>query len=259
MSNNADQLERHLYWLEKEDFLWAKDYLTKQGYNLVAATMTPCQVMRASDKKVYFATPGLWSFMCNRQGSWYRASPRNGQFMMMSENRLPEAMERFRDAELGVSDFQPESLPTDAELAEVVASDEYQQGKPSDWEGIGLKDAVMFKTLFTVNGFWRRGDTLKEHWVGHKANHANFLAKRFTTEIDGEAVPYSLTENSRVCSSCAEFFNLASPDSRKLVRSCPGAVTFAKAPKDVYVDVRPVKGKVAESPTEQSGQQEDPA
>lgn len=112
--------------------------------------MTPCQVMRASDKKVYFATPGLWSFMCNRQGSWYRASPRNGQFMMMSEDRLPEAMERFRDAELGVSDFQPDSLPTDAELAEVVASDEYQQGKPSDWEGIGFKDAVMFKTLFPI-------------------------------------------------------------------------------------------------------------
>jgi hypothetical protein len=76
--------------------------------------------------------------------------------------------------------------------------------------------------------------------------------RRKPSLIDGEAVPYSLTESSRVCSSCAEFFNLASPDSRKLVRSCPGAVTFAKAPRDIFVDVRPVKGKFAESPTEQS-------
>ena len=65
---------------------------------------------------------------------------------------------------------------------------------------------------------------------------------RLPTEIDGEEVPYSVTNNDGVCSSCAEFFTIISPDSRKLVRSCPGSATFGKAPKEVYVDVTPVKG-----------------
>jgi hypothetical protein len=82
------------------------------------------------------------------------------------------------------------------------------------------------------------GENLKSSWLSHRANHANFVSKVITTEIDGEAVPYTLTENKGVCSSCAEFFNVVSPDSRKLVRSCPGSIVFGGAPRDSYVDVR---------------------
>lgn len=240
MANSRGQLERHLYWLKKDDFLWAKDWLKDQGYKLAAARLTPCQVLRATEKRIYYAPPALWSLMCNRQGSWYRESKRNGQYMMMCEERLPEEMDRFRDAELNLTDFQPDTLPTRAEMEGIVASDEYQGTKPGDWEGIGISDKVMFKTFFTVNGVWGRGDNLDKHWIGHKANHANFLAKHFTTEIDGEEVPYSVTNNDGVCSSCAEFFNVNAPDTRKLVRSCPGSITFGKAPREVFVDVNPV-------------------
>ena len=52
---------------------------------------------------------------------------------------------------------------------------------------------------------------------------------------------YSVTENAEVCSSCVEFFNLVSEDSRKLVRSCPGSITLSGAKRDIYYDVRPVK------------------
>jgi len=242
MTNADKPLERHLYWLKKDDFLWAKDWLRDQGYKLAAARMTPCQVLRATEKRVYYAPPALWSFMCHRQGSWYRKSKRRGQYMMMSEQRLPAEMDRFRDAELSISDFQPDSLPTPEDMEKVVAASEYQDNKPKAWEGIGLSDAVMFKTFFTVNGVWGRGDNLDKHWIGHRANHANFLAKHFTTEIGGEEVPYSLTNNDGVCSSCAEFFNVNAPDTRKLVRSCPGSITLGKAPKEVFVDVNPVTG-----------------
>lgn len=100
----------------------------------------------------------------------------------------------------------------------------------------------MFKLFFTVTRFWGYGDNLRKHWIGHRANHANFLAKKFTTELDGEQVAYSVTGNAGVCSSCAEFFNVVSPDDRKLVRACPGSVTFGAAQRDVYYDVKPVKG-----------------
>ena len=70
---------------------------------------------------------------------------------------------------------------------------------------------------------------------------ANFLAKKYTTEVDGEQVPYSVTENSGVCSSCVEFFNITSNDSRKLVRACPGSITFSKVERNQYYDVKPVQ------------------
>ena len=62
-------------------------------------------------------------------------------------------------------------------------------------------DAMIYKTMFTVNRIWGSGDNLDKHWVGHKANHANFLAKHFTAEIDGEEVAYSLTNWPEVSSS----------------------------------------------------------
>ena len=87
----------------------------------------------------------------------------------------------------------------------------------------------------------RGGDNLKKHWLGHRANHANFLSKKVTTELDGEQVPYSVTGNEGVCSSCVEFFNVIEVDSRKLVRACPGAVTFGGAKRDIYYDIKPFK------------------
>lgn len=92
-----------------------------------------------------------------------------------------------------------------------------------------------------MTGFWRRGDNLARHWLGRRANHANFLAKRHATEIDGERGAYSVTGNAGVCSSCAEFFNVVAPDDRALVRACPGSVTIGGAERDVYYDVRPYR------------------
>lgn len=96
----------------------------------------------------------------------------------------------------------------------------------------------MFKSFFGMFRFWKRGESLKTFWLSHKANHANFVAKKYTTRIDGEDVPYSLTQNNGVCSSCAEFFNVVSPDSRKMVRSCPGSIVFGGAPRDSFMDVK---------------------
>lgn len=233
-------MTRYLYWLKKNDFQRARKFLTEKGFQLSPTFLTPCQVLKATDDRVLFATPEVWSRVCKRQSSWYQSSTRSGQTMMMSARRLPEEMDRFLYAELGPSDFQPERLPGVGELKALVNSAPYREGKPPEWEGKTWKDAFMFKTLFTLTRFWGRGDNLKRHWTGHRANHANFLAGHFTTDIDGEEVPYSVTGNEGVCSSCAEFFNVVAPSSRKLVRSCPGAVTFGGAPREVFVDVKPV-------------------
>ena len=229
----------YLYWMDKQAFETSRGVLEQAGYKLRRALLTPCQVMRAEGKTVVFAPPEVWSLMCVRQGSWYRDSSRLGQFMMMSAERLPAGLDEHLDAELEQSDFEPESLPSSDELESLTESAPYRDGKPEDWEKKGLKDAVMFKALFSLTGFWGWGDNLKKHWVGQRANHANFLTKEFTTELDGEQVPYSVTDNDGVCSSCVEYFNVVETDSRKLVRACPGSVTFGGAPRNTFIDVRP--------------------
>ena len=239
--DHSQNEKRHLYWFSEADFESSKKLLSEAGYRLKATVMTPCQVLQARGKNLVYAPPEIWSRLCVRQGSWYRGSDRRGQYMVMSDHRLPEALDDYLDSEMSESDFAPESLPTVEELSTIVSSEEYQSQKPDRWEKIGLKEAVAVKILFTVNRFWGIGDNLKKHWLGNRANHANFLSKKVTTEVDGEQVAYSVTGNASVCSSCVEFFNVIEVDSRKLVRSCPGAVTFGGAKQDIYYDIKPYK------------------
>jgi hypothetical protein len=237
---DTDQSRSYLYWLSEQDFARARRILESEGYHLNQTLLTPCQVLKSTGKKLVYAPPAVWSRVCVRQGSWYRSSDRRGKTMLVSDHRLPQSLEPFLDASMEVSDFLPERLPSRSELEDVVASPAYQQAKPAGWEAIGLKDAVMFKTLFSLTGFWGRGDNLNKHWLTQKANHANFLSRSFTTRVGDEEVPYSISENAGVCSSCVEFFNVMERDRRKLVRACPGAVIFGGVQRDVYFDLKPV-------------------
>ncbi|NNE35160.1 MAG: hypothetical protein HKN13_07995 [Rhodothermales bacterium] len=244
-SRSADDPSRLLlYWFDRDAFFSAKRALLDEGTRVVSCKLTPCQVMRASGNTVVYATPEVWSRMCVRQGSWYRKSDRFGQYMMMSERKLPPAFDRYLDVEITRSNFRPETLPSIAELQALVESAAYQEGKPEAWEKKGPLDAIMFKMLFSLTRFWGWGDNLKKHWLSHKANHANFLARHFTTELDGQTVPYSIAENSGICSSCVQYFNVSGDKSRKLVRACPGSVTFGGTERDLYLDVKPVQADI---------------
>ena len=239
----------YLYWFDADMFSQARAKLIEQGIDVVSAKLTPCQVLRASGKKVIYAPPEVWSRICVRQGSWYRDSKRSGQYMVMSEGKLSAFFDPYLDAEIAQTDFKPDSLPSTSELIALIESSAYQNTKPKEWEAKGIMDAIMFKILFTLTRFWKWGDNLKKHWLTHRANHANFLAHHFTTEIDGQAVPYSISENAGICSSCVEYFNLVDDKNRKLIRSCPGAVTFGGAKRDVYLDVQPIQFPLDVLPT----------
>ena len=240
MEDNKQE-RRHLYWFDEGDFESSKKLLSEAGYRLEATRMTPCQVLRARGKNLVYAPPEVWSRLCVRQGSWYRHSDRRGQYMLMSDHRLPEALADYLDSEMSESDFAPASLPTAEVLNSIVSSEEYQSQKPDRWEKIRSTEALLVKLLFLFNRSWGISDNLKKHWLGNRANHANFLSKQVTTDVEGEQVAYSVTNNEGVCSSCVEFFNVIEIDSRKLVRSCPGAVTFGGAKRDIYYDIKPLK------------------
>lgn len=232
---------RYMYWVPAQDFKSVAAGVKARGLRLTGSRMTPCETLRAEGNMAIYATPQVFSRMCTRQGSWYRESERNGKFLLLSPQRLGADFDEFLDAEITPSDFKPDMTISPEELIELVRTREYEDQKPEEWEKKTVMDAVGTKVLFTINGLWGKGDSLRKYWLEHRANHANFVSNRFTTEIDGEDVAYSVSENAGVCSSCVEFFNIVTPDRRKLVRSCPGAITFGKAPRDTFLDIRPIR------------------
>ncbi|WP_455208493.1 hypothetical protein [Kaarinaea lacus] len=240
MTNPDTSFARYIYWLTFGEFKQTKTDLQQRGKRLRPALMTPCEVLRAKDDVVLYASPSVWSRVCVRQGSWYRSSDKYGKYMLASNNKLPVQYDRYLDVQIKESNFEPASLPSIAELQTLVNDNAYQQQKPQDWENKTWLDSFMFKTLFSLTRFWGWGDNLKKYWLSHRANHANYLAKQYTAEIDGEHVPYSIADNAGICSSCVEFFNIVDHSSRKLVRACPGSVTFGGAKRKIYYDVKPV-------------------
>jgi hypothetical protein len=238
---------KYVYWMDNEDFGRIKDQLSMGGFNVSGAKWSPCETLRTSGKRVFFASPEVWSRSCVRQGSWYRQSKKSGKYLLVSELKLTFQFDEFLETEIRESDFMPGRLPTREELQMLVASECYQRNKPDEWEAVSIKDRISFKLIFTLTGFWVPRDNFEKHCLTHRANHANFLCRRFTTEIDGEEVPYSISENGGVCSACVEFFNVVGEDSRKLVRGCPGSVLSGKVKRRIYYEVRPLRNKPREA------------
>lgn len=232
--------QRYIYWVPALQIDEVKQQLKQSGYRLASSIGSQCEVLKVSGKKLGYGTPELFGRLCKRQGSWYRKSDKAGSHVLVSDHPLGDEFSPYLDAKMSASDFQPQSLPNKESLEQLIDSDDYRSNRPDEWERPGAKDSLLFKTMFTFTGFWGWGDNLKTAWLNHRANHANFLAKTYTTELDGAQVPYTVSENDAVCSSCIEFLNIISNDTRKLVRACPGSITIAGVEKDVYYDVIPV-------------------
>lgn len=240
MKDNT-QYNKYIYWVPGSEFIKFKNELALTDFNIKPVKKTSCETLNAKNKIVRYASPEIFNGLCNRQGSWYRASNKAGSYLVVSEERLPDKFNLFIDSNIRGTDFLPPSLPNMSDKKKLIDSAEYQNQRPDDWEKKTFKDGLMFKVFFTLTGFWGLGDNLRSHWNNHRANHANFLSHQYTAEIDGESIPYSVTSNDGVCSSCVEFFNIIEQQSRKMVCACPGSVYFSSVERKKYYDVQPVK------------------
>ncbi len=234
-----EHFSKYVYWLNPEEWLQAKEDLSMKGFFISAVKMVPCKILKANGNKLMVAPPKSWSRFCYRQGSWYRESAKNGKYVLVSGRKLDAAFDKFLEARITESDFMPSSLPSRDELEQLVAAPCYQAQKPDGWEKVKTHERIMLRVVFTLKGFGKWSETFDSHWLGHRANHANFLCRKFTTEKDGETIPYSVSENRSVCSPCAEFFNLVNGNSRKLVRACPGSIISGVAKRGPFYDVQP--------------------
>lgn len=243
--NRARDIEgkyiRYIYWLEPSAFIRTKIVLKERGINLIQTKQNFCEALRASGKNSYYIPIELWQKRCVRQGSWYRDSQKKGKFLLVSGTKLSGELDSFLDAIVRESSFNPKRMPDKYELETMMQSDCYLDNKPEKWEQVRFYEKILFKFFLTLTGFWQWNESWDERWLTHRANHANFLCKKFTTEIDGIETAYSISDSAGICSSCMEIFNIISPHSKKLVRGCPGSILMGCLKKDQYYDITPVR------------------
>lgn len=184
--------------------------------------------------KITSVAPEVWDSTCRRQGSWYRESERNGQYLVISSFEL-ESCERFKAAVITRADFLLPRPATREEKQELVDDEEFKKRVPQQWYRITDLEKRMWLR-------WARRLGSEEDWdilfLTHTATHANFIKPRFFIESEGQKIPYSIDRSANLCSCCLELFQIIGEDrQRKLVAPCAGAVVFSRLPKDGYLQV----------------------
>ena len=182
--------------------------------------------------KIISVSPEVWDQTCHRQGSWYRRSQKNGQYLIISSFEL-EGFEHYKEAVITRSDFLLPRPATREEKQEMVEDEEFRSLIPQEWNTIsGIEKRIWMR--------WARRLGSEEDWdslfLTHTATHANFIKPRFFIETDGQTIPYSIDMSANLCSCCLELFQVIGTTWRKkLVAPCAGAVIFSRLPKDRYL------------------------
>jgi hypothetical protein len=177
-------------------------------------------------------SPEVWNATCQRQGSWYRRSEKNGQYLIISSFEL-KGYERYKESIITRSDFLLPRTATREEKEEMVEGAEFKSLVPREWYVI----SDLEKRLWTR---WARRLGSEENWdslfLTHTACHANFIKPQFFIESNGQKIPYSIDSSANLCSCCLELFQvIGNKWSKKLVSPCAGAVIFSRLPKDRYL------------------------
>ena len=179
--------------------------------------------------KIISVSPEVWDQTCHRQGSWYRRSQKNGQYLIISSFEL-EGFEQHKEAVITRSDFLLPRPATREEKQEMVEDEEFRSLIPQEWNIISdLEKRIWMR--------WARRLGSEEDWdslfLTHTATHANFIKPRFSIETDGQTIPYSIDMSANLCSCCLELFQVIGTTwPKKLVAPCAGAVIFSRLPKD---------------------------
>lgn len=221
----TSKYQKHIYWVAPEEAGVLQSDLEKRGVKVSTAKGVVCTPLDEVNR-ITIVPPGVWNETCSRQGSWYRASERNGLYLVVSSFDV----DGMRDRKEGVitrSDFVPSRAATPEEKEELIRNPDFASKIPAEWGSVGEREKRIY-----LRWAARLGSDVKEYpylFLTHTANHANFLKPRFFTEHNGIKVPYSIDISAHVCSCCLELFQIVGKEQpRKLVRPCPGAVIFAR-------------------------------
>lgn len=232
------QYEKYIFWLKSDGFEILKNKIESNGKELYEAKKAVCVPLSKRVDLGYIA-PDVWDKfdICRRQMSWYRQSPRAGQYLVISSSDLAE-YGLVPETIIKDSRFRPLKLPDDSELKALIDRESYKKTRPDEWEDIANEDPAVIDKWMRVMGI--RRIKYEDLFVYHCANHANFIEPKYYVEDDGYGkVPYSINNKTNfICSACMEFYNVVGSEyKKKFVVPCPGCAIFAGLPVNRYFEV----------------------
>ncbi len=223
---------KHIYWLTGPQVGQLGKELEGSGIKMKQAkgvSCTPLNVINA----ISCVAPKVWDENCDRQGSWYRASNKNGLHLVVSSFDLKEYKDH-KAATVTQSDFTPPRLAGLEEKRAMVSDRGVVPHIPQRWSMVGN-----WEKRILLRWARRLGSDLKDFdllYLSHTANHANFIKPLFFIRENEALIPYSIDRSAHLCSACLELFQILGEDyPKKLVAPCPGMTIFARLSPDRYL------------------------
>lgn len=229
---------RFVYWFrEPPDRLRA--LVRSAGYKCVFMRDLPCAAFRRDMPVI--VVPGAWNKTCARQGSWYRASDKNGAVLLVSPVCLDpifenKAVNGFLAATLDPDGFVPPRFARPGEVEALVSDASFLDNAPQEWLRASRRQSEFHMSL--AKRFGAATTSWKKLFAIQSANHANFISPKLTAEINGEAVPYSIYPTAYLCSCCIQVFRVMETGREQLLAApCPGGVIYGRLTPDRFVRV----------------------
>jgi len=227
-----DQYIKHIYWLTEAEEAQLRKELEAGGIKMKSAKGVVCTPLDEINK-ITSVSPEVWDDTCRRQGSWYRASEKNGLYLVISSFDLQDYRHK-KSATISLSDFEPPRLAGLDEKKAMIREKDFVKRVPSKWRSVqDLEKKIYLRWARRLGSDAEDYDFL---YLSHTANHANFIKPRFFIKENKSIIPYSIDRSAHLCSCCLELFQvLGEEHGKKLVAPCPGASIFARLKPDRYL------------------------
>ena len=224
MARNAPY-RKFIHWLDPEAHGQAIGELQRDKKRVHRARHQPCEALYARRERVLVA-PEVWDRRCLRQGSWYRASDRRGQYLLVG-NAPEDGFPLWGTVTL--EPFEPPRLATDGDVVRMLEEAPLAEALPEGW---GLFTAWEAQAVRTYLHAAEQDRSLQAVFAYYTANHVNFIRPAFHVAEPGRPViPYSIQGTTLVCSACVEVFGiLGSAYPVKYLAPCPGLKYVRHAP-----------------------------
>ena len=223
---------KHIYWLSAGEATRIRDSLEAKGIKVKSAKGVVCTPLDKINK-ISMVAPEVWDETCARQGSWYRASKKNGLYLVISSNEI-EGLAGKKAATIKAVDFRPPRLASLEEKREMTGEPDFLSKVPFGWQKVDE-----FEKRVYLRWAARLGSNVEDFdflYLTQTANHANFIKPRFFVEEKGMKIPYSIDRSAHLCSCCLELLQVIGEEHPgKLVAPCPGATIFARLEPDRYL------------------------
>lgn len=217
--------KKHVYWVTKEQEEHLRDQLAARNVKLKSAKGIVCTPLDRINK-ISSVAPDVWDDTCGRQGSWYRASEKNGLYLVVSSFDL-DLFQDQKAATITESDFIQPRVARLKEKHSLVQKISLEKRIPEKWRHVeDIEKRIYLRWARRLGSCVQDYDFL---YLSHTANHANFITPKFFIRNGNGIIPYSVDRSAHLCSCCVELFQiLGSEFDKKLVTPCPGASIFAR-------------------------------